>query len=307
MVNMDRRSFVKTGLASGAVGIMGRAAIGRALAAAAAHPDIVAVKGTDAFASTDKALQALGGIGRFVSKGSRVGLLINAPVTWWLEGSHTRMEIPLAVAKLCFDAGAKEVVSLPVLSPKYWTDSPLAKVHASVASSIRSCSGRTVDTKIPDGIHLKSAKLRVELLDVDVLVNIPVAKHHTGTILSGNLKNMMGGADRETNRTFHVGADGYGDLDLLCQCIADLNTVRKPSLCVADATVVLATNGPAGPGDILKPQKVVVGIDPVAVDAYCAKLHQRNPKEILLLNKAVTAGLGRFDIEKLVVRELRGA
>jgi hypothetical protein len=45
----------------------------------------------------------------------------------------------------------------------------------------------------------------------------------------------------------------------------------------------------------------------VAVDAYSARLHQRNPKDILLLNKAVTAGIGRFDIEKLVVKELRGA
>lgn len=304
---MDRRSFVKTGLATGAVGMMGGSTIGRALAAAGVRPDIVAIKGADAFTSTNEALQALGGIGRFVSKGSRVGLLINAPVNWWLEGSHTRMEVPLAVAKLCFDAGAKEVVSLPMLSPKFWADSPLTRAHASVVSSIRSCSGRTVETKISDGVRLKSAKLRVELLDVDVLVNIPVAKHHTGTLLSGNLKNMMGGADRETNRTFHVGSDGYGDLDLLCQCIADLNTVRKPNLCVVDATVVLATNGPAGPGDLLKPQKVVVGRDAVAVDAYCARLHQRSPKDLLLLNKAVTAGLGRLDIEKLVVKELRGA
>jgi uncharacterized protein (DUF362 family) len=304
---MDRRSFVKTGLVTGAVGVMGGAVVGRALAAAALRPDIVAVKGTDAFGSTRTALQTLGGIGRFVTRGARVGLLINAPVNWWLEGSHTHMEVPLAVAKLCFDAGAREVVSLPVLSPKFWGDSPLAKAHASVVSSIRSCSGRAVDTKVPDGVRLKSAKLRSELLEVDVLVNIPIAKHHVGAVLSGNLKNMMGGADRETNRTFHVGADGYGDVDLLCQCIADLNTVRKPNLCVADATVVLATNGPAGPGDLLKPLKVVVGTDAVAVDAYCAKLHQRNPKDILLFNKAVTAGLGRLDIEKLVVKDMRGA
>jgi hypothetical protein len=43
------------------------------------------------------------------------------------------------------------------------------------------------------------------------------------------------------------------------------------------------------------------------VDAYCAKLHTRNPKDLLLLNKAFAAGLGRFDIEKLVVKELGGA
>lgn len=42
-----------------------------------------------------------------------------------------------------------------------------------------------------------------------------------------------------------------------------------------------------GPGDLLKPQKVVIGTDAVAVDAYGARRHDRNPRDILLLSKAV--------------------
>lgn len=297
---------MKAGLAVGAASMVGTRGIGRALAGAATWPDIVAVKGTDAFVNTIKALQAYGGIGRFVGKGSRVGLLINAPAIWRLEGSHTHAEVSLAVAKLCLDAGAKEIVTLPVLAPKYWTGSPLSEKHANVVKAIRECGDKTVETPIPKGVKLKSGHVRTELLDVDVLINLPIAKHHVGAHFSGNLKNMMGGLDHETNRTFHSGKDGYEDLDLLCQCIADLNTLRRANLCVVDATVVLASNGPAGPGDLLKPQKIVVGTDPVAVDAYCVGLHKRKPQDLPMLTKAVAAGVGRLDVDKLSVKELRG-
>jgi uncharacterized protein (DUF362 family) len=306
MHEMERRRFMKAGITLGAAGVVGTRGLGRILAAGSATPDIVAVKGGDAFASTLKALQALGGIQRFVGKGAKVGLLINAPAHWRLEGSHTRMEVPLAVAKLCLDAGATEILTLPILAPKFWSEGPLAEKYASVIKAIKPCSDKTVETKIPRGVRLKSGQVRTELLEAEVLINIPVAKHHVGTNFSGNLKNMMGGLARETNRTFHAGASGYEDLELLCQSIADLNTLRKQTLCVVDATVVLATGGPAGPGDLLKPQKVVVGTDPVAVDAYCAGLHGRKPKEMPMLTKAVAAGVGRLDIEKLVVKEIEG-
>jgi uncharacterized protein (DUF362 family) len=163
-----------------------------------------------------------------------------------------------------------------------------------------------VETKISKGVLLKSGKVRPEFLDVDILVNIPIAKHHVGTTFSGNLKNMMGGLEHETNAFFHNGSgkSGYEDVDFLSQCIADLNTLRRQNLCVVDATVVLQTNGPAGPGDLLKPQKIVAGTDPVAVDAYCVTLHNRKPNEVAMLAKAVAAGVGRADFQKLNVQEI---
>jgi uncharacterized protein (DUF362 family) len=141
---------------------------------------------------------------------------------------------------------------------------------------------------------------------VDVLVNIPIAKHHVGTLFSGNLKNMMGGLDHETNAFFHTGSGktAYEDVGFLSQCIADLNTLRRQNLCIVDATIVLQTNGPAGPGDLLKPQKIVAGTDPVAVDAYCVTLHSRKPQEVVMLAKAAAVGIGRADFQKLNVREI---
>jgi uncharacterized protein (DUF362 family) len=116
---------------------------------------------------------------------------------------------------------------------------------------------------------------------------------------------MMGGLDHETNSFFHTGSgkSDYQDVDFLSQCIADLSTLRKPTFCVVDATVVLASNGPAGPGDLLKPGKVVAGTDPVAVDAYCVTLHKRKPSEVVMLAKAAAAGAGRADLKKLAVQD----
>jgi len=92
------------------------------------------------------------------------------------------MEVALAVAKMCLDAGAKEIVTLPVLGPKFWTGSPLTRPRQGY-QSIKECSGKTVETKIPEA-STQVGKVRPELLDVDVLVNLPIAKHHVGTTFS---------------------------------------------------------------------------------------------------------------------------
>jgi uncharacterized protein (DUF362 family) len=51
-----------------------------------------------------------------------------------------------------------------------------------------------------------------------------------------------------------------------------VNLVRKPDLCIVDETEVITTNGPQGPGKLIKPQRVFAGVDRVAVDMYDANL-----------------------------------
>jgi uncharacterized protein (DUF362 family) len=301
----DRRTFIKGGLALGAV-TLGSTPLGSVLGAERA--DIVAVKGEDAFATTCKAVDALGGMARFVAKGSRVGLLVNAPTFWRLEGSHTRTDVVLAVAKMCLDAGAKELVAISALAPEFWKRSPLSEKHSAIIRSVKDSAGGTVEKKLEHGVSLRTATVAKDLFDVDGFINIPVAKHHEGCGFTGNLKNIMGALSRDTCRFFHSGSgkSGYEDVDFLSQCIADANTLRRPNLCVVDATVVLASNGPAGPGDLMRPGKVLVGTDPVAVDSYAVTLHKRRPEEIAMLAKAAAHGLGRVDFGKLTVRELSG-
>lgn len=60
-----------------------------------------------------------------------------------------------------------------------------------------------------------------------------------GVRFAGTLKNMMGLFPFSTNGLFHLGKMSH-----LSQCIADLNLVRQPDLCISDATEFLTGNGP---------------------------------------------------------------
>jgi uncharacterized protein (DUF362 family) len=64
------------------------------------------------------------------------------------------------------------------------------------------------------------------------------------------------------------------------------------------------TNGPHGPGELLKPQKVIAGTDPVAIDSYGATLFGYKQRDILVLIKAYEHGVGEMDLENVNIKEL---
>jgi uncharacterized protein (DUF362 family) len=154
---------------------------------------------------------------------------------------------------------------------------------------------------------LKNAEVSKNLLDCEVFINMPIAKNHTGVRYTGTLKNMMGLTSGSTNRFFHFGSGAsgwYDDAEFLSQCIADVILVRKPDLCVYDATVMLQANGPNGPGKLGKPQVVFAGTDRVALAAYGTNLLGLKGGEILTIQITHQHGLGEIDLENMRVQEV---
>lgn len=256
--SITRRSFLKGSTVLGVSSILGVSVPGwmQNLALAEGNVDIAAVKGDDYFMNTIKAVDILGGMGKFVPKQSKVGLLINSP--WEHPGSYVRPEITLAVIQMCRDAGAKEIGVFKSLGSSYWRRSALTEKYRDEVNSIRYLDGGYTEVPIPQGRSLKKAEIAKGLLDCDVFINIPIAKDHTGVRFTGTLKNMMGSTSGSTNRFFHHGSGRlgyYDDVDFLAQCIADVNLVRKPDLCIFDGTEMITTNGPQGPGKLIKPRR----------------------------------------------------
>ncbi len=305
---LGRREFLRRTAGWGAVVLTG-AALPRLAFATDPDPsaDLAIVEGADYFAATLRAVELLGGMGRFVKPGTRVGVLINAPGWWTKPGSFTSPEVALAVVKLCAGAGARELVLLVEPPSGYWQRSSRAGECARELALVKENPGGWVDVALPNGRALKKATVTKALLDCDVFINLPISKNHEGTGFTGCLKNYMGACARKTNQFFHngSGAGGYGDVAFLSQCIADVNLVRKPDLCVCDSTEFLLTNGPAGPGEIRKARKVVAGTDSVAVDAYCSTLLGLRPAQVAMIVMAFRHGLGQIDWTKLAVREAR--
>jgi uncharacterized protein (DUF362 family) len=306
---IDRRKFMKQGLAVGVTVTVGSSSFSSVLTGQSSNPkiDLSVVNGTDYFANTLKAVEGLGGMSAFVRRGSSVGLLINSP--WNKRGTYTNPDIALAVLHLCLDAGAKEIYSIEDASTSYWKRSNLYKKFEKDVAGIRSDNSKAV-MKAAKGKLLKEATISKMLLECDVYINIPIVKNHEGTQFTGNLKNTMGACAGSTNRYFHKGSGKggpfsyYADVEFLSQCIADVNSIRKPDLCIADATEFVTTNGPSGPGEIKKAQKVVAGVNCVSVDAYCATVLGVKPDDVLMIRYANEIGLGEKDVGKLAVKEM---
>lgn len=301
---ISRRSFMGKTAVLGACSLLPRNL--EAFMAPPAAVDIAVVKGTDYYKNTQQAVGLLGGMEKFVSKNAIVGLLVNSP--WKNPGTSTNPSVALAVIKMCYDAGAKEIWSIEGASTSYWKKSGHAETLSEEIESLKVHTDNYAKVDIPEGRSLKTVEIEKKLLDCDVLINVPIVKDHEGTRFTGTLKNMMGSTSRTTNRFFHLGASPgesgmYENVNFLSQCIADLNKVRKPDLCVTDATEMVVDNGPAGPGKLVTPQKIIAGIDRVAVDAYSAKVLGLEVERVHMIKMAYEHGFGEMDLGKLQIEE----
>jgi uncharacterized protein (DUF362 family) len=303
--NISRRSFLKTGAMLGASTLVaGKAVTGLAGQAvppvhAAEKSTIAAVTGADVYAAARRAVDELGGMGKFVPKGARVAVLANVQRN--NPGTFTSPEVVRAIIAMCRDAGAGEIAFVSWLPQNAWDAAGLTQVIASGNATLKIADRKDESqfdpVPVPRGRTLKEARLMKSFLDYDVFINTPITKDHLGNKFTGTLKNLMGINSPACNRTFHQEnwATDAGAIAHLEQCIADLNTVVTPDLCVVDATEFIITNGPFGPGKLHRPQQVVAGTDRVAIDAYCCTLWDLKPEEIQSINKAAAHGLGQLD------------
>lgn len=305
MKKIDRRNFIKSSIAATGSAIIGAQMIPKFLNGAAlpGNPDIVTIAGNNPMGSIELLLAPLGGIGKFVKSGNSVGILVNSP--WVHPGTYTSPDVTLAFVKLAKDAGAEEIVCFKPAREGYWEESRYYEEMKDLIAEIKYADKRT-NVAVPEGVDLHEIEVFKAFMDIDTFINIPVAKHHNGTIYSGTLKGLMGVTSSKTNRFMHSpdGEYTYSKERYLSQCIADLSTVRKPDLCLIDAIECCTENGPRGPGQTVKPNKLVAGIDPVATDVYAAKLMGFEADQVQTFGKAAALGVGTADLTGLEVLEL---
>ena len=310
---INRRTFLhRTGIAGTGALLLSHLSPQKLFGSSSESPvDIAVVNGEKYYKNTKKAMKMLGGMKKFVPDGAKVGLLINSDFE--IAGAYTHPDVAIAVVKMCFDAGAAEVITLQNVRPEYWQRSAYADKYHDVLNNM----GNIEDNQFPcefdeenftvvevPGAKLKSAEVIKAMFEMDVFINLPVAKHHASTLYTGALKNTMGVATRKTNVGFHLDSGVRNEPHYLAQCIADLNLLRLADLTIVDATEVLASNGPVGPGDIEKPMKIVAGKDIVAVDAYCTSLLGHQNGDVLTIVKAHEMGLGTMNHHELNVVEV---
>ncbi len=268
----------------------------------AALPDLVAVRNGEAEVMLDKAIAALGGMGRFVAKGTTV--LVKPNIGWAREpetGANTNPGLVKRLVELCLAAGAKKVYILDhtVSSSAecYGKSGIKAAAEAAGALMVPGDDEKHYQTmEIANGVRLKSVQVHELLLSCDVLINVPVLKHHAGSRATAAMKNLMGVVwDRQA---YHKQG--------LHQCIADFCLWRKPQLNIVDAYRVTVANGPqrARPEDVETRKMLLASTDIVAADAAAVRLLNATPQEVEHIALAAGLKVGRMDLDALNIQRI---
>ena len=301
-MKITRRDALKllagSGVAAGVGGIHSLTAM------AAARPHIAAITGPNPAVNAQQAIAALGGMGRFVSKGDVVVLKPNAGFGYDPKrGATTEPAVVRAVAKLCMNAGAKRVLVLD--NPCHRADIALTVCGIKGAmKGLDDVFAYTVTGKkffrkvaIPKGVGLKHQLVATDILEADKIINLPVAKSHGSAKVSFGMKNWMGVV---YDRGFW-----HTDIDLN-RAIADFASFMKPTLTVLDATRAMLTGGPGGPGTLAQLNTVVAGTDPVAMDAFGLTLGKYGGSgytvaDVPYIGMAEALGVGSSKLDRLTI------
>jgi uncharacterized protein (DUF362 family) len=291
---MDRRTFIK---ATGSAVLLGPILVKDVFATR--EQSLVAVaEGTDYPAITRKAINAVGGMKRFVKPGD---IVVVKPNMGWDRSSdlaaNTHPLVVRTVVEECLAVGAKKVK----VFDNTCNDSRRCYVSSGIEGILKGMKGvecKQIETerfkKITlNGQFLKEWELYDEVLSANVYINVPVAKHHGLSKLTLGLKNIMG---------IMGGNRGYihRNIDV---ALADLNAHVKSHLTIIDATRILTAHGPQGGNiaDVKVLNKVIASTDIVAADAYATTLFGMKPADIPVTVAAYKRGLGEMNLDKIKV------
>lgn len=307
---MKRRKFLRNslgaGVAAGALMSLGsfeKAFAGKHLPPAANY-DLIAVMGGEPAAMFDMGIQALGGMGAFITKGQKV--LVKPNIGWDVapeKGANTNPALVRRVIEHCLRAGAREVYVFDNTCDnwvKCYKNSGIEEAAKDAGAKMVPGNSESYyqEVTIPNGKKLTKTKVHELVLESDVFINVPILKHHSSARLTGALKNMMG----------VVWDRGYWHGNGLNQCIADYALFsNKPSLHIMDAYNVMMRNGPRGVSvaDLSNMKSLMISTDWVAIDAAGAKMMGMEPSSVEHIALAAGMGIGKIDLSALNIHRMK--
>ena len=298
---MKRRDFIKAAIAAGVtLTFPGNTGMIFSSLEAAEKVDIAVARGVSPAGITKAAIDGLGGIKRFISKGD---IVVVKPNIGWDRmpeyAATTNPDVVSTVIRLCYEAGAKQVkvFDRTVVDPRRcYKQSGIADAATAVGGIVSFVDDRKFrEVKLP-GVALKSWPFYTEAMEADKVINVPIAKTHGLSTLTLGMKNWMGIMGGSRGR-IHQKMD---------ESLVDVAMFMKPSIVILDAVRILTANGPQGGSlsDVKQLNTVIAGTDQVAVDAYGATLFGLKGADLGYVIAGHKAGLGTMDLSKLKIKRI---
>jgi uncharacterized protein (DUF362 family) len=259
-------------------------------------------RGTDIPEMVRRALAAIGGIERFVPGGANVIIKPNICTDYYSYefGATTNPLVVGTLVSLAFGAGASRV---RVMDNPFGGTAVSAYKRSGIEEAASAVGGEMeVMNKnkfrlsdIPEGKDIREWIFYQDILDADVVINVPIAKHHGTTSLTLGCKNMMGII--QNRGQIHAN---------IHQRIADLVSRVRPALTVVDAVRTLMRGGPTGGdlNDVRLTNTLIASADVVAADAYAASLFGLKGSDIGYIQAAADMSLGILDLSTVKTEEI---
>jgi uncharacterized protein (DUF362 family) len=295
---MKRRSFLKTF----SIGLIGSQFVDPAdlFAAGSGEASVLSIaRGKDPALMTVEAIKALGGMSKFVSKGDVV--LVKPNMGWDRipeQAANTNPVVMGTLVRLAYDAGAKKVKVFDFTcnsARRCYKKSGIAEAVEAEGAEVSFVEERKFKKMKIEGEKLKEWPIYKDAIEVDKIINVPIAKHHTlagHTLAMKNLMGIIGGSRNLLHQKLDVN-------------IVDLAAFFKPALTVLDAVRILTANGPQGGNmnDVKMMNTVAASVDQVAIDAYGATLFGKTAESLPHIHNAFSRGLGEKDLTKVQLIE----
>ena len=290
---LDRRTFMQI-LAGGAAGcLLPKGKLAAFPFVAAETASMAVVKGPDPAAATRKALELLGGMGNFVSKGDIV--FVKPNISWDRVPEQAATTNPIVVetvVRMVLEAGAKKVLVADNTcndARRCYKRSGIKEAAEKAGADVSFMEERKFKKVDLGGEVIKEWPVYVDVIEADKIINIPIAKHHGLSGVTLSMKNLMGLIGGARNR-LHQKLSGS---------VVDLAAYFKPTLHILDANRILTARGPASGTmkDIKTLSTVAASADPVRIDAFGVTLFGKEPGEFEHVRLGEERGLGTSDFK----------
>jgi len=255
--------------------------------------DLVVAKGEDPYAMAVKAIEAMGGMGKFVKRNSIV--IIKPNISWDRtpeQAANTNPYVVAALIDLCFKAGARRVN----VFDRSCNDAKLCYENSGIEKIAKEKGANvffvddwnTVKARFNYKSPMEGWPIYRDAVECDTFINVPILKHHGLTGLTLSMKNLMG-VCAGNRGLIH---DGIG------LKLAHLADFLKPDLTVIDAYRVLTRGGPTGGRleDIVNMKTLIVGTDSVLCDSYACRLMDKDPMSVSYISEGAKLKIGSADI-----------
>lgn len=254
----------------------------------------------------EQSLNLIGGLESIVKPNHKVLIKVNA-----LNGSapevcaNTHPSIVSAVVKAIKKLGAQPLVGDCPGDPSALIEDTLQS--NGIKQATEEAGGKLIDlyesgiSEIPSpsgNKTVKSHKIAKDVLEADVIINLPKLKTHNLTLFTGAIKNLFGCVPGFSKAKYHALAPHPTQFS---KSLVDIFEIVKPKLNIMDAVFGMEGKGPSF-GEKRLMGAILASVDAVALDAVASSSISYRPFEIETTRIAHERGLGQGNLDQIEIK-----